>query len=344
MEAPKIKRVFDSKTRESIADPKEPYTTPVELISEALVNDVYYPQGVYIEDIDISVIELFKKYFDFNIGGNKIPLFDFSNQRFGEKYVASEMLTNNDTLNPPFLILTKSTMPEVGTNLDKRYNLANNELHTVKNVQRIDSNGKVYYESYKVPQPVNIDIKYTLEFIGETIKEVNKIAEKIFIEFAAREVYIQPKGYFMPVVYSSSSDESEHDLEKRRFYSQKYEFLCKGYLLNGENFVVLKSFSDFKLNLSTYTAKEGKRCFVKYDNECVAQITFPFTRKGDAVLTYEVETNIDLTSVNINDLSDFVFKVNDVEVNLPITLVKNDIFSVQYLEPIAKNFSVIFFS
>ena len=150
MDAPKIKRIFDSGTRKTISQSVKANTTPEELIEHTVKNNIFLPNGVHLSDIDGALIEYVSNEVNFAVKQAKVPVYDFSRQRFVEKFQTWLNEDSNNTLTLPFIAISRNSMPLVGTNLNNTFNIPAEELWSITRVKKIDQAGNEYYENYKI--------------------------------------------------------------------------------------------------------------------------------------------------------------------------------------------------
>jgi hypothetical protein len=91
---------------------------------------------------------------------------------------------------------------------------------------------------YKIPQPVPVDIKYTVVIVCNRMRELNKFNQIVLEKFSSRQSYQTIKGHYIPIVNDDVIDESILDLEKRKVYIQKYTFTMMGFLIDEDQFEV----------------------------------------------------------------------------------------------------------
>ena len=75
------------------------------------------------------------------------------------------------------------------------------------------------------------------------MREINKFNQIVMQTFASRQAYQVIKGHYIPIINDGVSDESVMDLEKRKYYIQKYEFTMMGFLLDEDDFEVAPAIS-----------------------------------------------------------------------------------------------------
>ena len=91
---------------------------------------------------------------------------------------------------------------------------------------------------YKIPQPVPVDIKYTVVIVCNRMRELNKFNQNVITKFSSKQAYQVIKGHYIPIIRGSISDESVLDLEKRKVYIQKYEMILQGFLIDEDEFEI----------------------------------------------------------------------------------------------------------
>jgi len=113
---------------------------------------------------------------------------------------------------------------------------------------------------YKIPQPVPVDIKYTVAIVCNRMRELNKFNQIVLEKFASRQAYQVIKGHYIPIINDGITDESVLDLEKRKVYIQKYEFTLLGFLIDEDEFqvspAITRSFVMFETDTQTRKKKQ----------------------------------------------------------------------------------------
>jgi hypothetical protein len=117
------------------------------------------------------------------------------------------------------------------------YNIPNRRLYYYAKVPTWDGQ-RHGMDIYKIPQPVPVDIKYTVAIVCNRMRELNKFNQIVLEKFSSRQSYQTIKGHYIPIVNDDISDESIMDLEKRKVYIQKYTFTMMGFLIDEDEFEV----------------------------------------------------------------------------------------------------------
>lgn len=346
MDAPKIKRIFDTGTRKLIAsnDGIAQDYNQEELIARTVENNVFLPNGVHLSDIDSALIDYVSKEINLVIKQTKVPVYDFSRQRFVEKFQTWLNEDDNNTLTLPFIAISRNSMPVVGTNLNNTFNIPAEELWTITRVKKTDNAGREYYENYKIPQPINVDLNYKLEVFANLQKEINQIDEILLSLFSQGQLYLDIRGHYMPLKLSNLNNNTKEDIEKRRFYNHMYSIDLKGYILNEENFRKLDSIKEVKSSLEFERKNENcsvnSNKFKDNNNECLLSLKFFFKRKGVAELESLIKNNLYLYADNQGSVLQYKLYLNNAEVFLPLNVSKGDILKVEKNNSSKKDFLV----
>ena len=75
------------------------------------------------------------------------------------------------------------------------------------------------------------------------MREANTLNQRVMETFASRQAYQVIKGHYIPIINDGFTDESSLDLEKRKYYIQKYEFTMMGFLMDENEFEVSPAIS-----------------------------------------------------------------------------------------------------
>ena len=122
------------------------------------------------------------------------------------------------------------------------YNIPNRRMYYYMEVPTWDGNRKGA-DIYKIPQPIPADFKYTVIIVCNRMRELNTMNKQVLTTFASRQAYQNIKGHYIPIINDAMSDESVLDLEKRKYYIQKYDFTMMGFLIDEQEFEVYPALS-----------------------------------------------------------------------------------------------------
>jgi hypothetical protein len=209
-----------------------------EEIKDMITKDgTYLPKSLLHADLDRGFLDFVKEKIQFTSEGKKIPVVDIliTTQNWSQFVETWDFQNIDKNLEPPFLTIIRN--PDVKLNDKRRYNIPNNRMYYYMEVPTWDGNRKGA-NIYKIPQPIPVDIKYTVALVCNRMREVNKMNQTIMNLFASYEAYQVINGHYIPIVNESFADESVMDLESRKYYINKYEFTLHGFLIDEEQFEV----------------------------------------------------------------------------------------------------------
>ncbi len=234
---------------------------------------------------------------------------------------------------PPFITVVRQPEVKFGEPSIK-YNIPNRRLYHYAQVPTWDGQ-RHGLDVYKIPQPIPVQINYTVIIICNRMREINEFNKKIMQTFASRQAYQNIKGHYLPIIMSDASDESVLDLEKRKFYMQKYPMTLQGILLDEDEFEVQPA---IVRTIQMYEVDESiKKKRKKKNPEEPLDFTFKFSVGSDSksdIIYYTTDlkvseiNNVDSYEVYIND--DFYGQdISEIQINtsdnLRIDIIKDDI-------------------
>jgi hypothetical protein len=296
------------------------------LFERAVDNSTYLPRGLNVEDLDRGFLDYVRTELEFVVQGKKVPVELFSLQKFSEHMKTWTQTDKTKTVQLPFVAIVRKPLPKRGTNFGNiNFNIPDDGRYTLYRVPN-EKNGRKTYELYQIPQPVNVDIEYELNFFAVHQRVANRMAQKMLKEFQSSQRYIDIYGHFMNLQWKDVSDSSQlSDLSKRRYYHFKYEMILKGYILEKEDFRIVKVLDNINFKTQLSTVKESRECKVEVEEtgDCDICYIFKFTRKSpsstEAKIAYDMEFTFDNQSVPEYDLL-----LNGQAVTLPFTANKGD--------------------
>jgi hypothetical protein len=246
---------------------------------------------------------------------------------------------------PPFITVIRTPEVKYGNNPSIVYTIPNRRLYFYAKVPTWDGN-KNGYDIYKIPQPVPVDITYTVAIICNRMREVNKFNQIVIEKFSSLQAYQTIKGHYIPIKMNSITDESVMDLEKRKYYIQKYEFTMMGFLIDEDQFevspAITRSFQLFETE-TPYKKKRQKRA--QPPEPTVYDVVFPVTSdeveelfnytfkmsltQSNNVSSFQVYINGDYYG---NDLTEIQINTNDTILFQIVRLDATKVASLVYVE------------
>ena len=317
-----------------------------EQIKDMITKDgTYLPKSLLHADLDKGFLEFVKEKFNIVSEGKKIPVVDIiiTTQNWSQFLETWDVQNIDKNIEPPFLTIIRNPEVKYGNNPAVMYNIPNRRMYYYMEVPTWDGNRKGA-DIYKIPQPVPVDLKYTVAIVCNRMREVNTLNQRVMETFASRQAYQTINGHYIPIINDGFADESVMDLEKRKYYIQKYDFTMMGFLIDENQFEVFpaisRTFQVFEVDQRTPKRKQKREqpvqpesIIYEYQNSATTkEYFFEYTCNlyfeesknvenysvyihdqyyGDNVVTIQVNNGdiirIDITPVSFYDLSKLIF-------------------------------------
>lgn len=289
--------------------------TKLNYAKEILDKTPIFPKPLEYEDIDIAFKKFVEEEILLEVDGIKVPTFTlYSNERFSE---FSQMWQHSDSdgnLLMNFKTIIRDKNPKNGTNQGGLWNIPGERKYTLLMRDVLDNNGSESYEIYSMKQPYTVDLLYKVSFITskfEKINEFNQILNKVF---ASRQCYIRPNGHFIPMLIEDISDDTEYNLENRKFYIQSCDIKVMAYIIHESDFEVVKK--PKQIGLFTESDDFNKLSHVEIEEEeddrlrrkIELTINFsPFQTKTEFI----IDTDMIVENITSNNIRNYRLWIND---------------------------------
>jgi len=206
-------------------------------------NTVYLPRAITLADLDIA-FRSFVRETHLQVVSPKtkkqIPVFFLTKEKWAEFSQTWEYTDEDGNIIMPFITILRSEAPKQGTNENIKYRIFQNKKYDYLKVPTND-NGVYCIDTYKIPQPTPVDLKYEVRIFTHFTDDLNVLNQVIQKTFAAGLSYTSVGGYFMPVKLGDIGDESTmNDYEGQRFYCQVFTMTVQGFLQDPNDFEVVK--------------------------------------------------------------------------------------------------------
>lgn len=291
---------------------KTGYDRRVELFEKISDKGTFLPKSVLYEDLDKGFLEFVKNDLQTFIDGKIIPVVNIllTSQNWSQFTQTWDFKDIDKNVKPPFVTTIRTPEIKFGTNPALKYNIPNRRQYYYAAVPTW--NGERHgMDVYSIPQPVPVDIKYTVKIICNRMREINQFNKNVIEKFSSRQAYTEVKGHYIPIVMDEISDESVMDLEKRRYYIQSYSFTLQGFLIDENEFevkpAVSRALQIFEVDLSK-KFKKVKR-YPENKNKISFNVEIPvggdqYEHTFDYTANLQILTpkNIDTVSIYINNL------------------------------------------
>ena len=307
-----------------------------ELVDKINKDGTFLPKSLLHADLDGGFLEFVKNELKTVIDGKIIPTIDIlvTTQNWSQFTETWNLQNLDKNVEPPFVTTVRVPEVKFGTNPAILYNIPNRRQYFYAQVPTWDGqrNGM---DIYKIPQPVPVDISYTVKIVCNRMREINEFNKNVIEKFASRQAYQVIKGHYIPIIMGNISDESVMELEKRKFYIQSYEFTLLGFLLDENEFEVSPAVSRV-LQVVEFDTNVTKRRVKKDINTGGNEINVLFV-VGNNVnsQTFDYTTNIIIGStINIESFDVYINNdfygsdLTEIQINtddkLKFVIVKTD--------------------
>jgi hypothetical protein len=297
----------------------------------------YLPKSVLHADLDRGMLDFVKGDLEVITAGKVVPMVDIiiTTQNWSQ-YVETALFVDLDyNPSPPFITVVRSPEVKFGTNPSLQYTIPNRKQFYYASVPTWNGNEQGM-DIYTIPQPVPVDINYSVKIICNRMRELNQLNKVVMQKFSSRQAYTFIKGQYVPIIMNNISDESQMTMNQRKYYVQSYDFTMLGYLIDEEEFEVKPAIARVAqiMELDTSTLRRRRDRFLTNENEFLSNYLFVVGNNSlsdvvayTANLTWADSTNVESYDVYINgdfygtDVQKIQITTNDV---LRIDVVKND--------------------
>jgi hypothetical protein len=316
--------------------PKTLYPRREQLLEQINKDGTYLPKSILHADLDGGMLNFVQNELETIVEGKVIPMVDIiiTSQNWSQFTETWNFQDLDSNVSPPFITVVRNPEVKFGTNPALLYNIPNRKQYFYAQVPTWDGN-RNGMDIYKIPQPVPVDITYSVKIICNRMRELNAFNKNILEMFASRQAYTTIKGHYIPIIMNNITDESVMNIDKRKYYIQSYDFTMLGFLIDENEFEVAPAVSRVLtvVEFEKESFTRGRRKNIT-DESTVSNFLFVV---GNNILSqifdYTVDlnlgetTNIDSFDVYLNnqyygtDLFQIQINTNDV---LKIIVVKND--------------------
>jgi hypothetical protein len=328
----KIKKNLPLTESKTLLDRRE------ELLEKINKDGTYLPKSLLHADLDRGFLDFVKNDLKVVVEGKTIPTVDIlvTTQNWAQFTETWNFQNIDKNAEPPFITVVRTPEVKFGSNPAVVYNIPNRKQYFYAQVPTWDGqrNGM---DIYTIPQPVPVDITYSVKIICNRMRELNKLNQIILEKFASKQAYAVIKGHYIPIVMGNITDESVFDVEKRKYYIQTYEFTMLGFLIDEDEFEVAPAITrvlqvtEFDLN----TTKRNKRKNI--DNGVRSEALFLV---GNNTLTQIFHFIVDIKIDDTINIKSFDVYINDDYYGSDLTLIQINSGDVLRLEIVKDNDSL----
>jgi hypothetical protein len=297
----------------------------------------YLPKSVLHADLDRGMLDFVKEDLKVVVSGKIVPMVDIiiTTQNWSQYVETSQFVDLDNNPSPPFITVVRSPEVKFGTNPSLQYTIPNRKQFYYASVPTWNGNEQGM-DIYTIPQPVPVDITYSVKIICNRMRELNELNKVIMQKFSSRQAYTFIKGQYVPIILNNIADESQMQIENRKYYIQNYDFTMLGYLIDEAEFEVKPAIARVTqlVEIDTSTLKQRRKKSPSNPDEFLSNYLYVVGNNvlSDVVaytanLTWLKSTNIESYDVYINgdyfgtDVQQIQITTNDI---LRIEVIKSD--------------------
>jgi hypothetical protein len=281
------------------------------------------------------MLDFVKTQLEVTPAGKIVPMLDIiiTTQNWSQYLETWKFVDLDYNPSPPFITVVRSPEVKYGTNPALQYTIPNRKQFYYASVPTWDGNVQGM-DIYTIPQPVPVDINYSVKIICNRMRELNQLNKIVMQTFSSRQAYTFIKGQYVPIILNNVSDESQMTMDARKYYVQSYDFTMLGYLIDEEEFevkpAIVRAAQVFEIDVSTLKQRK------KQDSLVQGEFDFNFLFvEGNDTLSDMIDFTADMKFVNSNNVSSYDVYINnnyygsDVDV---VQITTNDVLRIQVVK------------
>lgn len=247
-----------------------------------------FPKPLGYEDIDEAVQDWVKSL-GITYEGKELPTYKlYSNQRMSEYSQSWQNLDESGNLVTSFKTVTRENNPKQGKIYDDSFNIPGNRKYPMFIVPVLQENGTEAYDMYSMAQPMAVDFSFVVGIVCVKYDLINEFNKIMLSQFKALECYIFPNGHPVSMKLNDVSDDSQYDINNRKYYSQTYKITVKAYIVEDKDYQVDRLPSRLVMRMLGTTPKISREKFVL---DTVSAQTGAVTTSGEACFPYQGEAD-----------------------------------------------------
>jgi hypothetical protein len=278
----------------------------VDLINQ---DGTFLPKSILHADLDRGFLDFVRDELKTVSEGKTIPMVDIlvTTQNWSQFVETWDFQNIDKNVEPPFITVIRNPEVKYGNNPAIVYNIPNRRLYFYAKVPTWDGQ-RHGMDIYKIPQPVPVDIKYTVAIICNRMRDLNKFNQIVLTKFSSLQSYQTIKGHYIPIKFDSNTDESVLDLEKRKFYIQKYEFTMMGFLIDEDEFEVQPAVNRI-FQMYEVDTENSKKRKLKRSQES-SELIFNFSSSETEIIK-TINYTVDLNLTNTINVDEYFIYINE---------------------------------
>jgi hypothetical protein len=297
-----------------------------EILDDIDNQGTFLPRAISYEDIDKSFVDFIDKGLEIVIDGKKVPVLFLTLQKWSEFSKTWEHSDKYKNIKIPFITIVRNPDVQVGTNQAGNWNIPGNRGYTYLKVPTFEG-GRKGIDTYKIPQPTSVDLTYDVRLFTNRMRNLNKFNILILKKFNSRQHYLNINGHPMPLLLESVSDESNiDDFNSRRFYTQTFNMLLSGYILDDKDFEIIPTVNRLRVSevINGESITPNKTSKVNYKIE--------FNTFGINEFILPVANYITIDTINeLTNIQSYEILINGNVTELPLVITTENLITVRII-------------
>ena len=292
----------------------------------------YLPKSVLHADLDRGMLDFVKTELEVVTAGKIVPMLDIiiTTQNWSQYLETWKFVDLDYNPSPPFITVVRQPEVKYGTNPSLQYTIPNRKQFYYASVPTWNGNEQGM-DIYTIPQPVPVDIKYSVKIICNRMRELNQLNKVVMQTFSSRQAYTFIKGQYVPIVLDNVSDESQMTIDARKYYIQNYDFTMLGYLIDEDEFEVKPAIQRITqlFEIDTTTRRPRRNKYPENPNEFESNFLFV---SGNTTLIDMIDFSADMSLVGTDNVDTYDVYINDDYYGSDVSVIQittNDILRIE---------------
>ena len=313
--------------------PKKVLSERREQLLEYIKEDgTYLPKSVLHADLDRGMLDFVKSELEVVTAGKIVPMLDIiiTTQNWSQYLETWKFVDLDYNPSPPFITVVRQPEVKYGTNPSLQYTIPNRKQFYYASVPTWNGNEQGM-DIYTIPQPVPVDIKYSVKIICNRMRELNQLNKVVMQTFSSRQAYTFIKGQYVPIILDNVSDESQMTMDARKYYVQNYDFTMLGYLIDEDEFEVKPAIQRITqlIEIDTTTRRQKIDKYPKNPDEFPSEFVFV---SGNTTLVDMIDFTANMSLVGTDNIDTYDVYINDDYYGSDVSLIQittNDILRIE---------------
>ena len=170
---------------------KTGYERRVELLDDINRDGTYLPKSLLHADLDRGFLDFVKNDLRTVVEGKVVPTVDIliTTQNWAQFTETWNFQNIDKNAEPPFIATVRNPEVKFGSNPAVVYNIPNRKQYYYAQVPTWDGQ-RAGMDIYKIPQPVPVDITYSIKIICNRMRELNEFNKNVLEKFEIGRAHV----------------------------------------------------------------------------------------------------------------------------------------------------------